>query len=102
MDYYETSILFVSFTLVRMKEKIVLFLHHSCLLALDNIIEWDKQNDHFAWYPMLQWNNVRTHREIVTDASLVHGPQEVLFRNGDYVTVSRWSNQLQVHILRSG
>jgi hypothetical protein len=51
MDCYQTSILFAPFTLVRMKEKTCLFLLHSCLLAFDNIVEWNKQNDHFVWQP---------------------------------------------------
>jgi hypothetical protein len=49
MDYYQTFILFASFTLVRMKVKIDLFLLRSCLLAFDIIVEWDKQNDHSVW-----------------------------------------------------
>jgi hypothetical protein len=49
MDYYLTSILFAPFTLDHMKKKIDLFLLHSYLLPFDNIVEWDKQNDHFVW-----------------------------------------------------
>jgi hypothetical protein len=40
------------------------------------------------------YGTLYTHTEIVTNASLVLGPPEVVFRYGDYVTLSRWSNQL--------